>query len=1098
MRATALVTMLALAGVSGLSIDAARAAPPPPPGTGTVMPPPPPPGPCATRLCGPQHWNFEPTTAPGLGSPGALQGWSGRINTSTFSTNGLVAGSVVGARRVLNAAASSVVPPGHEQIVSMRSLPSIGGDYWDVPYHTGYEGTFWLGSFENHMTLGSPLESSRGESATMDVVSPEFSIRTSGPRYIHFLAGGGCSPNVHVSLEQRIYSRPGVVGCTKPENTVIAAEATVRRECGPGGNNINCVVARQQLAVAQAALVACLDASGGVAGTVTIADPVWEPASTSLVLPGGERIYSAPRRHVRSADRCSEAMSRVRWDLQDFIGRVEDTGYRIRVVDDSTTAHISVDDFWVTSNETVPEPKIPVWGAADLHAHLMNEKGTMAFGGDGRPESRALWGSAVGPIESMTRCNYTHTTNDESFNSHSDEVTGTTFTLFRKLGLDTLDGAGREELSHSTNGGAPGNWTDWPLWSTALHQQMHETWVRRAFDGGLRLMLAAVGNAEAIGFGLAGERGNPFMSDQDALALQIPAIFGFASRNATWAEVARTPQDARRIIRAGKMAIVIGAELDHIMDSCDADVTTLHHHVAREWGSAGAWSFGHGLSLSFDDEDANTLVGGIAASFGSLLVSSQVMHVGTHPRTCTPLQIEARLDAIYRAGVRQIIPMHFSDNMLGGYAITDALFTSNAVFGDADAIPPRLMTQAQATSAGIDLRTFGNDIGARLNAPLWVRLDIEQLLSPGAHLPPGAARSLADFLFGRCIDDDGFRALAAFFSLGASEVACGTSELVSLLYEIPRELTPWEGAVDTAALGAFTLPASQRVGTEPGMLPSHINARGLQPDGERFITEMMRRGMLVDVQHASELSRRRILELAGTYPVMASHGGAILDDVRDRPNENTLSRAQLDRVYQRAARGMMGAGTQSARAFKDQLHDVRIAMSDPDFAMALGTDMNGFDWHSFPRFGPEGFFRSTPGERRNAVELGFAGRMVNYAPYAAATNKRSTGPAAACDGCTWPSTRDGAPALAPHTIARGGSVVRTFDINFDGYSHYGMTPDFLQEVRAVGATVGDMAAVFRSAENTIRMWESSCAQAYARSSQPESITQGCGPRGDYP
>jgi hypothetical protein len=627
---------------------------------------------------------------------------------------------------------------------------------------------------------------------------------------------------------------------------------------------------------------------------------------------------------------------------------------------------------------------------------------------------------------------------------------------------------------------------------------MHETWVRRAFDGGLRLMLASVGNSEAIGFGLAGERGNPFMSDQDALALQVPAIFGFASRNATWAEVALTPQDARRIIRSGKMAIVIGAELDHIMDSCDADVRTVRHHVAQPWASAAAWSTVHGLSLSIDGADPNTIVGAVGATFGNLLASANVMHVGSHPRTCTPPQIEARLDAVYRAGVRQIIPMHFSDNMLGGYAITDALFTSNATFGDADALPPRLMTQAQATSEGIDLSSFRNNIGTKLNAPLWVRTDIEQLLSPGDHLPPGAARSLVDFLSARCIDDDGFRALAAFFSLGGSEVACGTSELVSLLHEIPREITPWEGAGDTAALGAFSLPASQHVGTGPGRLPSHINARGLQPDGERFITEMMRRGMLVDLQHASELSRRRILEVAGTYPVMASHGGAILDDVFDRPNENTLSQAQLARVYQPAARGMMGAGTQSARAFKDQLRGVRIAMGDPDFAMALGTDMNGFDWHSFPRFGPEGFLRSPPDERANAVALGLVGPMVSYAPYPGATNARASGPAPACDGCTWPSTRDTAPVLTPHTIARGGSVVRTFDINFDGYSHYGMTPDFLQEVRAVGASVADMGAVFRSAENTIRMWESSCAQAYARSARPASIMQGCGPEGDYP
>lgn len=1104
MRTNKLLELIALVGISGLTVHAADAAPPPPAPTGTTppLPPAPPIGPCATRLCGPQRWNFEPTAAPTMSSVGATQGWTGRITsasgTSPFGAHGLVAGPAVFTRKVLASSAAATIPPGHEQIASLQGLPLLGGNYWDAPYHTGFEGSFWLSSLENHMTFGSAVGVTRGEAATMDVVSPEFSV---GPRYLHFLAGGGCSANVHVSLEQKIYARPGTVGCTKQENALVAAQAAVVRDCAPGGIYINCVVARSQLTEAQTALDACRAASGGTTGMIPVADPVWEPVTLRWENPITHEVtFSTPFRHVRSGERCSEAMSRVRWDMADLTSRAEDVGYRIRVVDDSTTAHISVDDFWLTYEASVPEPKLPVWGAADLHAHLMNEVGTMAFGGDGRIESRALWGSAVGPIESMTRCNYTHTTNDDAFNSHSDEVTGTTYTLFRQLGLEKLETEGRGEAggSHSTNGGAPGDWTDWPLWSNAIHQQMHETWVRRAYEGGLRLMLAAVGNAEAIGFGLAGERGNPFMSDQDALALQIPAIRSFASRNASWAEIALTPQDARRIIRSGKMAIVVGSELDHIMDSCDADVTTVRHHVAHDWGGVDAWSVDRGLALDWTESDPNTIVGTVGATFGNLLVSSRVMHVDSHPRTCTGAQIEARLDAIYRAGVRQIIPMHFSDNMLGGYAVTGALFTSNAVFGDADARPPRFMSRAEAAANGIDLATFGNDIGPFVNSPLWVRLGVEQILDLGSHVPPGAGRAFLDFVSMRCIEDDGWRAFAAIFTLGASEVACAASELTDLLLEIPREITPWEGATDTPALGAFRLPDSQRVGTGTGRLPSQINARGLQPDGERFITEMMRRGMLIDLQHASELSRRRILELAGTYPVMASHGGATLAATGIRPNENSMSREQVLRIYQAGGPGLMGGGTQSAQSYARLLRDTRVELGRTDFAMALGTDMNGFDWHSFPRFGPDGFLRESPTQRANRVALGMVGPMVNYAAYDATTNSRATGPAPACNGCTWPSARATSPALTPHTISRGGRVVRTFDINVDGYSHYGMTPDFLQEVRDVGATPSDMAAVFRSAESTIRMWESSCAQAYARTTRPSSITMGCGPRGDYP
>jgi hypothetical protein len=48
---------------------------------------------------------------------------------------------------------------------------------------------------------------------------------------------------------------------------------------------------------------------------------------------------------------------------------------------------------------------------------------------------------------------------------------------------------------------------------------------------------------------------------------------------------------------------------------------------------------------------------------------------------------------------------------------------------------------------------------------------------------------------------------------------------------------------------------------------------------------------------------------------------------------------------------------------------------------------------------------------------------------------------------------------------------RDFDINLDGMAHYGMLPDFLQDLRNIGLTAEDLAPLFRSAYDYVQMWD---------------------------
>ena len=47
---------------------------------------------------------------------------------------------------------------------------------------------------------------------------------------------------------------------------------------------------------------------------------------------------------------------------------------------------------------------------------------------------------------------------------------------------------------------------------------------------------------------------------------------------------------------------------------------------------------------------------------------------------------------------------------------------------------------------------------------------------------------------------------------------------------------------------------------------------------------------------------------------------------------------------------------------------------------------------------------------------------------------------------------------------------RDYDINLDGMAHYGLLPDFLQDLRNDGLTAEDLAPLFRSAYDYVQMW----------------------------
>ncbi len=95
------------------------------------------------------------------------------------------------------------------------------------------------------------------------------------------------------------------------------------------------------------------------------------------------------------------------------------------------------------------------------------------------------------------------------------------------------------------------------------HNQYQKDMLKRAFDGGLRLGVWDVVNSRAFGFV---SDGDPFASDWRALKDQTDAAKRIVAHPevSRFAQIAYSPAEAVTIIRSGKMAVVLGTEVDEL------------------------------------------------------------------------------------------------------------------------------------------------------------------------------------------------------------------------------------------------------------------------------------------------------------------------------------------------------------------------------------------------------------------------------------------------------------------------------------------------------------------------------------------------------
>lgn len=794
---------------------------------------------------------------------------------------------------------------------------SVGGDYWkDLDYERGQHARYWMTSLPRD--YGNPWSErkKRTSGATGTLISEPFKIYHFQKSLSFLIAGGKDEANLKVEL-LRMQVRGTISGNIAMPNTQLPGTQGGRIETGLDTTYIS------------------------VAGIT---------AKTAFN---------------------NDQFSRVWWD----ISRVDTSGYYIIRVTDNSTArnewgYISVDDFRfrdkmpnqypATDSLSVLKIEVkdfisnekqsvyvdyytPIFGAADTHTHLMSH---LSMGGKlmyGAPDVGSLM--TGGTIHKDYGDPFAKDCNTAPIRAGSvQDALGNCNAAHGGWGLDNtcgnylrallinvaFDGEYVHRVPFEVNAhgdhphaGYP-NFVHWPHFSSMSHQQMYVDWIKRAYEGGLRVLVTLAVNNELLGNMVAGD--GP-MDDVTAYNVQIEEIKSFVSRHNDFMELALTTADMRRIILSGKMAIILGIEVDNL----------------------GNYNYaGNGATES---------------------------------------KVRAEIRRVYDKGVRYIFPIHLTDNAFGGMAVYSALFAFSNKYArtrpmpDGAPLPPGFMLEVETAS------------DPTINYKL-------ELLDH--NLPPGTtagltvvAKPLLDF-----IGEMHFPFLIDLINCIEGKVKC-----------IPQ------------------FKIIQSLLSEPGwdfynaVSGGHVNRHGLSPIGKFAVKEMMKLGMIIDIDHMSEKAVNDMFNIAEEfrYPVISGHNGlreGFYEHADHKVNENNRSRSQMSRLSNLGGVFGLGIGESTSQQYLTNFRKSMSMMNNK--AVTMGSDINGFVVMPSPR----------------------PGSAVRY----------------------FPSTSES----AMHAYTFFG---KTWNYNTDGVAHIGLYPDYFQDLKNLGMNKRERQVFFSAADYIVNMWQ---------------------------
>ena len=547
-----------------------------------------------------------------------------------------------------------------------------------------------------------------------------------------------------------------------------------------------------------------------------------------------------------------------------------------------------------------------VFGFVETHAHLFTN---LAFGGGGTFHGAPF--HPLGVEHALPDCDLVHGVDGRKDLMGAGFGGGDIAALLPALITGQL-----AEKDHNTEGYPV--FTDWPAApSSSTHQVQYYKWLERAYLAGLRLLVQHATTNQflcelVVGVGAQPERHDcNDMVNVDAILDATHAMERYIDAQAGgpgkgWFRIVYSPEEARKEIKAGNLAVVLGIETSVLFDC-------------------------------------------FLVPYGDFT-------------KCTEADVVAKLDEYYARGVRVLFPVHKYDNGFsagdGHRGIIDiGNFGHTGHYNNYIQCPPELLT----FPGGFD--TGGLPFGA-LNRPR------EVYDSP----PP--------------IDMSGF----------ADDV------LGSLL--------PYVGLLAGGAVQG-----------------EYCQNHGLTDLGEFLMLQMMKRGMIIEVDHMPRKSYKRAYELLveNDYPAMGTHG---------RNNNGLLyqlggmSKSNFGRCRSANQTATMDNG------FQSRIQLMRELGAFP--AEGFGFDLNGFAGAPGPRFGENSGCS-------NQDDTGISYPFTSYA---------------------------GDVTLQPPVVGD-----RTLDFNTEGMVHLGLVAELIEDVRRDSVTDEELEPLFKSAEGYLRVWEKSARRS---------------------
>ncbi|QBD83377.1 peptidase M19 [Ktedonosporobacter rubrisoli] len=757
----------------------------------------------------------------------------------------------------------------------------------------------------------------------------------------------------------------------------------------------------------------------------------------------------------------SELMRRVAFNAASFEGEQA----CIHVVDNTTSGHINVDDFQLTTEkpETLAEelgagdPAAPVWGFADMHSHPMSH---LAFGGV------IFWGQSDGPIEkALPWCTPAHGVGGTGIAGKDGNVI---MSFFEQTGYGL-------DVGHYV-GGYP-QFDGWPKFTTIVHQQMYIDWIKRAYEGGLRLMVAHAVNNEA----LANQyNGRPPYDDKTAIETQIAAMKEQAAHHQDWMEIAYTPADARRIIRQNKLAVVLGVEVDSLFKAAQL-------YAAPSSASAAMSALNTASSL----QDA--------------------LHAAEDAHQLAENTIKAYLQHLYHdLGIRHLFPVHIADNAFAGSAIYNDVFSLSNHF-----LHNKYFQLEDGSALGIQFR-LEEDPGPAIEIAR-----ITQDYHPpykevkGGHINQAGLTDLGRFFIqqmmhlGMLVEVDHMSHKAVEEALALAEehdypVVAGHTSFRELAWHWQSETQSIHKCCNEGSKSAEQIERIRKLG---GVIAPIACQNDLRDVGEVIpsLKGKVRNDSAGSAKTWAQAYLYAVEKMGGrgvgigtdtngfakfTSPRFGLNAGYFLDfDVagmgRD-PGRRPMRREQA-------------ASQENGVRYADPIEDVRHYRFEGVLQGDVYDDMERDIWQAV------GLYKAghNPWQEQNILDV--FDRVANFAKgFFATSDEQLTRPGLLTGDEPWEqraaflvktgqepgnSERDPQPVheMYPKVLAiwqrwqamegnnaplmRSRAGQRDFDINLDGVAHYGMLPDLVQDLKNCGLSNEDLLPFFRSAEEYIQTWE---------------------------